>query len=70
MKRRAVNGAMFEDRRGDKNANARTSRSDVIQMRRMFKAGATRKEIYAAFPGTSPRQIRDIVSGRSWADVQ
>ena len=39
---------------------------DVLTIRARWKEGATRKELYEAYPQVSQVSIRDIINGKTW----
>ena len=53
-------------RTGDKNGRAKLTEQDVIIIRERWKNGATRKELYEAYPQVSQVSIRDIINGKTW----
>ena len=53
-------------RTGDKNGRAKLTEQDVITIREKWKNGATRKELYEAYPQVSQVSIRDIINGKPW----
>ena len=51
---------------GTKNGRSKLTEEDVLFIRKKWKDGATRKELYEAYPQVSQVSIRDIINGKTW----
>ena len=51
---------------GTLNGRAKLTEADVLEIRKRWSAGATRKELYEAYPQVSQVSIRDIINGKTW----
>lgn len=51
---------------GTKNGRSKLTEEDVLLIRKKWKDGATRKELYEAYPQVSQVSIRDIINGKTW----
>ena len=51
---------------GTNNGRAKLNEQDVLAIRARWKEGATRKELYEAYPQVSQVSIRDIINGKTW----
>lgn len=51
---------------GINNGRAKLNEQDVLAIRARWKEGATRKELYEAYPQVSQVSIRDIINGKTW----
>lgn len=51
---------------GSLNGRAKLTEEDVIKIRQRWKEGATRKELYNAYPQVSQVSVRDIINGKTW----
>ena len=51
---------------GTNNGRAKLNEQDVLTIRARWKEGATRKELYEAYPQVSQVSIRDIINGKTW----
>ena len=51
---------------GALNGRAKLTESDVIEIRKKWSEGVTRKELYNAYPQVSQVSIRDIINGKTW----
>lgn len=51
---------------GSLNGRAKLNEEDVLMIRKRWSEGATRKELYEAYPQVSQVSIRDIINGKTW----
>lgn len=51
---------------GSLNGRAKLTEQDVLEIRKRWSEGATRKELYGAYPQVSTTSIRDIINGKTW----
>lgn len=54
---------------GEKNANAKLSKEDVLMIREKGKSGLSVKEIQSFYPQMSVDAIRDILKRRTWKNI-
>ena len=45
---------------------SKLNEEDVLMIRKRWSKGATRKELYEAYPQVSQVSIRDIINGKTW----
>lgn len=51
---------------GSLNGRAKLNEEDVLMIRKRWSKGATRKELYEAYPQVSQVSIRGIINGKTW----
>lgn len=56
-------------RQGENNGRAKLSKKDVIWLRDQYENGATRQELYRAFPNVSQTTICNVINYKTWKNI-
>lgn len=62
---RGLNAASYDDRRGERNWNARLTADDVLAIRSAFSEGAAQETLASRF-GITQAAVSQIVNGHRW----
>lgn len=56
-------------RSGARNGRAKLTEEDVRTIRKLWKEGITRQELYQKYPQVNPVSIRDIINNKTWRNL-
>lgn len=54
---------------GSNNGHAKLTESDVLKIRKLWKGGTTRQELYSLYPQVSTTTIRSIINNKTWKNL-
>ena len=54
---------------GSNNGHAKLTETDVLKIRKLWKEGATRQELYSLYPQVNVTTIRNIINNKTWKNL-
>lgn len=54
---------------GSNNGHAKLTETDVLKIRKLWKEGVTRQELYSLYPQVNVTTIRNIINNKTWKNL-